>query len=90
MGQMNDSHHRCFVQVSLWVWHLEKDVRHSKCEATGLENCTDIKLQCVTGNIDTQALTRRQQSVSDNNYAFLLALHPDWSSSLHYCRCFLL
>jgi hypothetical protein len=40
--------------------------RQSKCEATTPDNRADIKLRCVTGNIDTHG-TLRQPSVSDNN-----------------------
>ena len=52
-GTNECSHHRCFVPASSWVWHFWKDVRQSKCEATSFENWTDIKLPCVTRNIDT-------------------------------------
>jgi len=37
--------------LGLALW---KDERQSKCEATSFEDWTDIRLSCVTRNIDTQ------------------------------------
>lgn len=60
MGHMNDSHYRWLCPDSSLGLALSKDVRQSKCEATSFKNSEDIKLRCVTGNIDIHRQTDRQ------------------------------
>jgi hypothetical protein len=69
MGQMNAITTDGFVRATSWVWHFSKDVRQSKCEATSFEKRTDIKLPCVTGNIDTHRTTQVFQTTIPRQHA---------------------